>query len=159
MAGGTYNHGLICGNIFGEIRSRLIEQNSLCTAMSSEIKLHVVSENSYLYPDTMVIYDEVEKSVAEKNAVTNPVLVIEVLSKSTATYDRGDKFHLYRQIPSLREYVLIEQDKAQVEIYKREGGLWKITRIQGVENTLLLSSLELEIDFQRIYYRVDFEQV
>ena len=155
MAGGTYEHGLICGNIFAEIRSSLIARESPCIAMSSEIKLHVATENSFLYPDTMVVCDEVDKSETEPNAVTNPILVIEVLSKSTATYDRGDKFYLYRQIASLQEYVLIEQDKAQIEIYKREGLLWKITRIKGLDNSLSMSSIDLDIDLTKIYYRVN----
>lgn len=155
MAGGTYEHGLICGNIFAEIRGSLITRESPCIAMSSEIKLHVAAENSFLYPDTMVVCDEVEKSETEPNAVTNPILVIEVLSKSTATYDRGDKFYLYRQIASLQEYVLIEQDKAQIEIYKREGLLWKITRIKGLDSSLSMSSIGLDIDLAKIYYRVN----
>lgn len=159
MAGGTYEHGLICGNIFAEIRSSLIARDSPCIAMSSEIKLHVVAENSFLYPDTMVVCEEVEKSETEPNAVTNPVLVIEVLSKSTATYDRGDKFFLYRQIASLQEYVLIEQDKAQIEIYKREGLLWKITRVKGLEHSLSLSSIGLDIDLAKIYFRVKLDEM
>ncbi len=159
MAGGTYEHGLICGNVFAEIRSSLIARESPCIAMSSEIKLHVVAENSFLYPDTMVVCEEVEKSETEPNAVTNPVLVIEVLSKSTATYDRGDKFYLYRQITSLQEYVLIEQDKAQIEIYKREGLLWKITRVKGIENSLSLSSIGLDIDLAKIYFRVKLDEI
>lgn len=159
MAGGTYEHGLICGNVFSEIRSSLIARDSPFIAMSSEIKLHVVAENSFLYPDTMVVCEEVEKSETEPNAVTNPVLVIEVLSKSTATYDRGDKFYLYRQMASLQEYVLIEQDKAQIEIYKREGLLWKITRVKGLANSLSLSSIGLDIDLAKIYYRVKLDEV
>lgn len=157
MAGGTYNHGLICGNIFGELRTRLKTGNQDCRAMTSEIKLHVESENSFLYPDAMVVCGEVGKSNKDPNAVINPLIVFEVLSKSTATYDRGDKFFMYRQIPSLQEYVLIEQEKPQLEIYKREGDLWQITRITGLDKKLTLPALQLEIPLTDIYEGVVFE--
>lgn len=105
----------------------------------------------------MVVCGEVSKSKKDSNAVTNPKIVVEVLSKSTATYDRGDKFFMYRQIPSLQEYVLIEQEKPQVEIYKREGDLWQITRITGLDNSLILPSIQLEVPLADIYDEVVFE--
>ena len=95
MAGGTYNHGLICGNIFGEIKARLKEKDSPCFALSSEVKLAIQSENSILYPDTMVVCEAAEMSSLTPNAVTNPTVIIEVLSKTTASFDRGDKFFFY----------------------------------------------------------------
>ena len=156
MAGGTYNHGLICGNIFSGIKSGLKEKNSPCFALSSEIKLAIQSENSLLYPDTMVICGDAEMSLSTPNAVTNPLVIVEVLSKSTASYDRGDKFFLYQQLTSIKEYILIEQDKAQIEIYKRENDLWKITRIAGLDKKLRLASLGLEISLMDIYERVVF---
>jgi len=156
LAGGTLNHGLICGNIFAKIWSGLAEKNSPCKAMTSEIKLHVHSERSFLYPDTMVVCGEIEKSRVEPNAIANPVLIVEVLSKTTSAYDRGDKFFLYRQIPGLQEYMLIEQDKAQAEVYKRESGLWRITRVTGLDKSVPLSSVGLEISLADIYRDVEF---
>lgn len=158
MAGGTLNHGLICGNIFGEIRAALKAKHSDCRAMSSEIKLHVASQNSFLYPDTMVICGAIEPSAIEPNAVTNPTVIVEVLSKTTATYDRGDKFYIYRQITSLREYVLIEQDKAQIEVYQRQADLWKITRVTGLDQQLQLSSLNVVVPLAAIYEDVAFTE-
>ena len=75
------------------------------------------------------------------------ILIVEVLSKSTADYDRGDKFYLYRQIPTLQEYVLIEQDKPLVEVYfkKPNTDLWQITRFEGKDSMLILQSIDLEI--------------
>ena len=92
MAGRTLNHGLICGNIFGEIRTALRNKKRNCTPINSEVKLYIQSKNSFLYPDTMVICGDIEISDDEPNVVTNPTVIIEVLSKSTASYDRGDKF-------------------------------------------------------------------
>lgn len=155
MAGGTLEHGLICGNIFGEIRTALRNKKSICKPINSEVKLHVQSVNRFLYPDTMVICGDIEKSKDEINAVTNPTLIVEVVSKSSASYDRGDKFYFYRQIETLQEYVIIEQEKALVEIYKRKGDLWKITRISGLASKLFLTALEVEIDLAEIYRDVD----
>lgn len=159
LAGGTLNHGLICGNVFGELRSRLKEKNSKCLPLNTDVKLFIKKTNSYVYPDTMVICGEIEMDTNEPNAVTNPVLIIEVLSKSTAEYDRGDKFHLYRQIPSFREYVIIDQKKHTVDVhYKPEqSDLWKITRFEGIDSTVRFQSIELDIPMKDLYYRTNLE--
>ena len=104
----------------------------------------------------MIIYGEIKTADTESNAVTNPVVIIEVLSKSTANYDRGDKFFFYRQIETLQEYILIEQNKAQVEIYKKKGDLWKITRISGIDNYLSISTLAIKLKLEDIYQDISF---
>jgi len=112
LAGGTVNHGKICGNIYSELRNQLKTKQSNCPPFNSDVKLFIKQSNSYVYPDTMVICedDNVGESKNNEHSVSNPKIIIEVLSKSTSGYDRGDKFYLYRQIPSFEEYVLIEQD-------------------------------------------------
>lgn len=155
MAGGTLNHVLICGNIFGEIRAVLRSDNRNCKVMNSEIKLYIQSKNSFLYPDAMVICGDIEKSHKEPNSVTNPIVIVEVFSKSTESYDRGDKFYLYRQIKSLQEYILIDQVKVQIEIYRREVDLWRITRINGIENKLFITSLDINIELKDIYENIE----
>lgn len=159
MAGGTLNHRLICGNIFGELREKIRAENKSCRAMTSEIKLHVVPENSFLYPDAMVTCGDIEKSPMDANAITNPVLIVEVLSQSTEAYDRSDKFFMYQQIVNLQEYILIEQSKPQVEVFRRApSGLWEINRIQGLEEMLHLKSIDSKISLKGIYEDVDFEK-
>ncbi len=157
LAGGTMNHGLLCGNIYSEIRNGLKANGSNCKPLSSEVKLYIKSHNSYVYPDTMVVCGEVEKAEEDKNAATNPELVVEILSKSTAEYDRGEKFHMYRQIQSLKEYVLIEQDKAVVEVFykKPKTDLWKITRYEGLNSVINLRSLSLEIRMSELYFDIE----
>ena len=108
-AGGTLNHGLISGNAQLEIGIQLKNKKGNCIPFNSDVKLFIESSNSYVYPDTMVICGAIENAQEHKDSVVNLILIVEVLSKSTADYDRGDKFYLYRQIPSFREYVLIEQ--------------------------------------------------
>lgn len=151
MAGGTVEHGLISGNTYGEIKFSLRNKGSNCTTINNDIKLHIVASNKFLYPDVMVVCGDLERSKVEKNAIVNPVVIIEVLSKSTESYDRGDKFFTYRQIESLKEYILIDQYKAQIDIYKRELNLWKITRIEGIEQIFKISSLDIALRLKNIY--------
>ena len=131
LAGGTLNHGLISGNAHLEIGIQLKNKGNNCLPFNSDVKLFIESTNSYVYPDSMVICGEIEESNENKDSVVNPILIVEVLSKSTADYDRGDKFYLYRQIPSFREYVLIEQKKHVVDVhYKHEkSDLWRNNKI------------------------------
>lgn len=154
MAGGTYAHGRISGNVFGQLFARLAAGD--CEVINSEIKLYISTEHRFLYPDAMVICGGVEHSEIERNAVTNPVVIIEVLSKGTADYDRGDKFYFYRQLPSLKEYILMEQDIAVIDCYQRHGDLWKISRVEGLEETLHIPSLDIAVPFKEIYQNVTF---
>lgn len=156
MAGGTMNHGFISGNVYSAIKVSLRAKNKKCTAMTSELKLRIEVKNSYVYPDAMVVCGDIETSDRKPDAVTNPTVIIEVLSKSTAAYDRGDKFYLYRQIESLQEYVLIEQEKAEIEVYSKKGDLWQITRFTGLDTKLFLSSIDVAVSLSEIYEDVVF---
>ncbi|MFK7848322.1 MAG: Uma2 family endonuclease [Rhodothermales bacterium] len=156
MAGGTLNHGLICGNIFGELRSSL--QGADCTALSSEIKLRIAQTNSYVYPDAMAVCGGLEAEKEEIGAISNPTVIVEVLSKTSSNYDRGDKFYFYRTIESLQQYVLIEQEKALVEVFSRKAGLWEIRRFAGMEQNLELHSLDRVIPLALIYQSVSFKE-
>jgi Uma2 family endonuclease len=86
----------------------------------------------------------------------DPIIVVEVLSKSTESYDRGDKFYKYRQIKSLQEYILIDQAKPQIEIYKRQKELWQITRVSGSPESIILTSIGVEIKLEDVYQDVEF---
>lgn len=153
-AGGTLNHGKISGNVYSEMRIQLKKKNSKCLPFNSDIKLFIKSSNSYVYPDSMVICSE-EVSDEEENYVTNPILIVEVLSKSTAAYDRGDKLYLYRGIPSFKEYVLIEQDKHVVDVhYKHKNSdLWSLIRYKGLDKIIKFQSLGIEISMEELYFR------
>lgn len=155
MAGGTVNHSRISVNIAGEIRQAIKNKNGNCEVLNSDVKLHISKENRYLYPDNMVICGEVQESESLKNSVTNPKVIIEVLSKSTKNYDKGDKFVIYKEIGTLEEYILIEQDTAQVHLFTRKSpDLWKIVTITGLDKVLNISSLKIDITLADIYYNV-----
>lgn len=151
MSGGTLAHGLICGNVFGELRTVLRKQGKACTPTTSGVKLHIQATNRFLYPDAMVICDKLKPSEAEPNAVTNPTVIFEVLSKGTAGYDRGEKFYHYRQIDTLQEYILLEQDKPELEMYRRQSGLWDIVRFSGYESSLYIPSLDTNLKLSELY--------
>jgi Uma2 family endonuclease len=159
LAGGTLNHGLICGNIYSELRNELKTNGSKCLPFTSEIKLYIEKTNSYVYPDSMVICGEIEQSEKNNNSVTNPVLIVEVLSKSTAEYDRGDKFYLYRQIPGFKEYVLIEQKKYVVDVHYKsdDSDLWRITRYEGLDKVVKLQSVDVIISMKDLYFRTQID--
>ncbi|NRB53214.1 MAG: Uma2 family endonuclease [Saprospiraceae bacterium] len=105
----------------------------------------------------MVICGAIERSIETKDAVTNPTLIVEVLSKSTIEYDKGDKFYFYRQVPSLQEYVLIEQNRYVVEVYFKKGknDLWSISRYEGLDQFIKLQSVGIEISMKELYFDVD----
>lgn len=146
MSGGTINHGIICGNIYNELRSGLNNNQTTCKVIGSEVRIHVAAAESIVYPDCMIVCDDIEVSEEDEQAIINPVVIVEVLSKSTGDYDRGDKFYKYRQLPSLKEYVLIDQDKPVIESYfKKDDNIWEISRVTGLGKEIPIKSLGIEI--------------
>ena len=160
LAGGSIEHALLVGNIYAELRNGLQAKKSNCKPITSDAKLFIKKENKYVYPDAMVVCGEIEKSQETNDAVSNPVLIVEVLSKSTIEYDKGDKFHFYRQIPTLQEYVLIEQSRYVVESYfkKDKNDLWRISRYEGLDKTIFLQSLNLEIKLSDLYFDIKISE-
>jgi len=157
MAGGTVSHTDISGNVFHETTTKLRAKNSSYRPFNNDLKIQIQGERRFVYPDMSVICGEPETSEYYKDALTNPIVIAEVLSDSTANYDRGEKFFLYRKIETLQEYILIEQDAPVIEVYTHnKGNLWRINRVSGVENSLTLQSFEIEIPLKDIYRSVDF---
>ena len=151
MAGGTPNHNRIKENLSGEIYLILKKKNS-CRSYSSDQRIHIPENSLYTYPDIAVICGPNEYSKKDKNTITNPSVLIEVISEGSGAYDRGDKFRLYRDIESLKEYVLVNSIHVGVEIYRRtEDNRWLLAQdayklsdsvtIQCIEATLFLSDL------------------
>lgn len=155
MADGTINHSRISINIAGEIRDSLKKNKSGCEILNSDVKLYLSKRNKYLYPDNMVVCGDIIESKDLANSVTNPTLIIEVLSKSNAGYDQGEKFVFYKEIESLEEYIMIDQEEVQVHIYTRKSPeLWKIISIEGMDKMLTISSLDIDVALSDIYYNV-----
>ena len=152
MSGGTINHGVISDNIYNALRQRIRKGGSGCKTYSDNIKIRIEALNQFVYPDAMVICGGIERSDKDAESVTNPKVIVEVLSKSTAGYDRGDKFHKYRQLDSFQEYILIDQYQYVVEtFYKNEQGFWEISRAEGLENSLYVKSFDFSISMGELY--------
>ncbi|MEL7194970.1 MAG: Uma2 family endonuclease [Bacteroidota bacterium] len=151
MAGGTVEHGLISANVLGELAISLRSKNNSCRPITSDVKVYIDISNKYLYPDGMVVCGGLERTQKEVGAITNPSVIIEVLSKSTEGYDRGNKFFFYKQIPTLTEYLLIDQYHPQIDLYWKVDGQWHITRAEGLENSLTIPSLDLALPLKDIY--------
>lgn len=155
MAGGTNRHSRICKNICREIDNALIKKSGDCDAFSSETKLFIPSLNKTFYPDAMVICKPFNEEEIE-HYMTNPTVIVEVISDGTEAYDRGDKFSYYRKISTLKEYILISQKTAKVEVSKKVSDLWLTRYSSGLDEELKIESLDVEIDLSEIYRGVDF---
>ena len=154
MAGGSPKHSRIRVNLSGSIWSRL--KGHPCVAYDSDLRIRCRT-GLYTYPDASVICDELEFDEEHKDTVLNPTLIVEVLSKSTEAYDRGKKFDHYRTIPSLREYVLVAQDEPMVQRFLRnDDDTWTLTAVSGLDQSLRLKSIDVELLLAEIFDRVNF---
>ncbi|MEO1655081.1 MAG: Uma2 family endonuclease [Bacteroidota bacterium] len=157
MTGGSLNHGIIIGNIQYELRQGLAQNKKDCQALGSEGRVHVAREAAVLYPDAMVVGGPLERSPEDTDALINPILLVEVLSKSTEAYDRGDKFYKYRQLASFQEYLLIDSEKMLLEsFYRQDTQNWEIARATPPDERLFLKSLGFDLELARIYQNVSF---
>ncbi len=158
MSGGSLNHCAITVNFGGEVRAAL--KGKPCRAFDSNLHVAIGTGAKFVYPDLTVICGHPEFDPRQGNRqriVSNPKLIVEVLSPSTAGYDRGRKFELYREIASLEEYVLVSQDAAMVEVFQRlEDGGWRFDVSRGLGAVVRLRSLEIEIPLAEIYAGVEF---
>ena len=153
MAGGTSRHSTIAQNTRTAISNALRAKNKKCVVYDSDFKVRIESINRGGYPDASVICEKPTYYKNRQDICTNPLLIVEVLFKSTRNYDKGDKFAYYRTLPSFKEYVLIYQDEPKVEAwYKMEENVWRISNFTGIDKKLTLFSLDCEIQLADIYY-------
>ncbi|NEO56018.1 MAG: Uma2 family endonuclease [Okeania sp. SIO3B5] len=156
MTGGTTNHNEITGNLYAYLKFALKGKNY--RIFIGDVRLWIPDYNLYTYPDLMVIEDKPAYHQTRTDTVTNPLIIVEVLSKSTANYDRGDKFKFYRSIPEFKEYILIDQYQFYIEQYvKTSEEKWEVTYYESEESRLKLATLDFEIVFSDLYERVDFK--
>jgi Uma2 family endonuclease len=157
MSGGTVRHSLISANVSREIGNRL--KGKACRNYDSNLRVRP-APNRYLYPDNTVICGPVEYDPADPygETITNPKVIVEVLSPSTEKYDRTTKFDLYRKIASLEEYVLIYQSEPRIEIFARKpDGTWSIDVAAGMSAVAKLRSIHVDLPLTDAYSNIDFE--
>lgn len=156
MAGGTTNHNKICLN-FCRYFPLTIENEDYDVFMEG-VRLYLPQHNLYTYPDVMIIKGEPIYHGLGTSNVTNPQIIIEVLSKSTASYDRGDKFQLYRSLPTFQEYLLIDQYTYSVEKYYRQSQDQWLVHFYTRENAIVkLFSVNWQISLRDLYKRINFD--
>lgn len=157
MSGGSEAHNLICGNVLREIGNRF--KGRPCYVYTSDMKVRIESANLGAYPDAMAVCGERVFWDEGKDVITNPALIIEVLSDSTEAYDRGDKFAHYRTIPSLGAYLLLSQHRVSAELYLRQpDGDWLLSTYSDIQDKVPLIALDLEIPLAEIYDKVEFSR-
>ncbi|MEH1863898.1 MAG: Uma2 family endonuclease [Nostoc sp.] len=156
ITGGTPNHNQIAGNVSATLNFALKRQPY--RVFIADQRLWIPKKRIHTYPDVMVVAGSLEFSEGRKDTITNPLVICEVLSKSTRSYDLDEKFAAYRTIPSFQEYVLIDQYKNHVEQYsKTDENKWIFSEHEEESTILTLSSIQFQIPLSDIYDKVDFE--
>jgi Uma2 family endonuclease len=153
-AGASREHNTIALNLAGEIRAQL--KGRPCEIYISDMRVRVSLTGLYSYPDVVAVCGEARFLDDKSDTLLNPTMIAEVLSTSTESDDRGNKFVHSRCLASLREYVLISQDKVLVERFTRQGDSWLMSVFDSLDNTLSLASVGCEIPLREIYANVEF---
>jgi Uma2 family endonuclease len=157
MAGGTDIHNHISGRVITALNNSLDEKDETYFVYTSDMKVRIVAENKSVYPDGTVVEGNPIYYLGNNKVILNPVVVVEVLSKSTEKYDRGKKFEHYKTLKSFREYVLVSQDSPHVEVHFLENieeNVWKITHYDGLDKEVTLDSIDCILKMKQIYHRV-----
>lgn len=155
MAGASFAHNRICANLTGELYGQL--RGKTCAVVGSDQRLRILSGSAYVYPDVTVVcgppaFNE-EKTF---DTLLNPTLLVEVLSPSTANNDRGEKFMYYRQVPSLRQFLLLDSARVHAELYSLdEPGRWVLTETRELATVLDLSSIGCRVPLAEVYAGVN----
>ena len=149
MTGGTPEHGAIAVAIGAELRAAL--RGRPCRVFSSDVRVRIRATGLTTYPDISVVCGALETDAEDKDAITNPVLLVEVLSPSTEAYDRGAKAAHYRQLPSLRELMLVSLSEPRIELQRRnEGGIWELHDARP-GSRLRLASVDVDLDVSAVF--------
>ncbi len=142
-------HNLIAGNLLAAISSRFLVRDG--ELYGSAMRVHVGRASLYTYADVVAVMGEPVFEDGEFDTLLNPTLIVEVLSESTEAYDRGDKFARYRRLESLRQYLLVAQDRVLVELFTKRGEDWVLTEYSSLDQVLRLESIGCEVAVREIY--------
>jgi Uma2 family endonuclease len=156
MAGASYAHVRLTGNLTGEIYQSL--RGKSCFIGPSEMRVRTRPNGLYTYPDNVAICGEPVFADAKPDTLVNPILIVEVLSKSTEAHDRGDKLHEYRASESLQQYVLVSQYAPRIEVFTRsDDNTWSIRYFEGEDTICELTSVGCSFRLADVYRGVPLE--
>ncbi|MEH2106474.1 Uma2 family endonuclease [Nostoc sp.] len=157
MTGGTTNHNKIAGNLYAYLKFALRGKNY--DVYIGDVRLWIPRYRQHTYPDVMVIEGQPIYTGTSTTTVMNPMLIAEVLSKSTKNYDQGDKFLYYRSIPEFKEYILIDQYQYHVMQYvKTAESQWLFTELEDESAILSLQTIDFQIELRDLYEQVNFAE-
>jgi Uma2 family endonuclease len=155
MSGASLQHNRINFNLSGCLHGQLKDRD--CEAFANDMRVKVQSTTLYTYPDIVITCNKPRFLDSDVDTLLNPQVVIEVLSDSTEKYDRGKKFEHYRTVPSLREYVLVAQDRAHIDRFSlNEQGQWVLDDASGLDAVIELTSVECRLPLADVYAKVEF---
>lgn len=155
MSGASIPHIEISMNISVDLATKL--KGKKCRPYGSDMRMNIPENTLYTYPDLSVYCDEVETLDDNKDTAKKPTVIFEILSKSTRNYDQGEKFALYRQIPTLKEYILIDSEQIKVILNsKNENSSWNLTEFTSINDIFEIKSLAVDIRLVDIYEDVIF---
>lgn len=157
MAGSSLNHNRIAKNICFAIDEDLAGKS--CESFMGDIRLWIEKKEFYTYPDVMVVCGQPKFVEGRTDTIINPIIIVEVLSESTAGYDRGEKFQAYWTLDTLVEYVLVDQYRIHAEYFRRISEKeWRLLVLTKSDDTLILESLEIDIPLSKIYLNVTWDE-
>lgn len=157
MSGATREHTKIAANITAELVNQFVDRP--CEVYPLDMRTKVSPTGLYTYPDIVAVCGEPQFEDAHSDTLINPNLIIEVLSDSTESYDRGKKFAHYRTIDSLHEYVLVSQTECRIERFSRhDDGTWLYAENTDPDGSIELASVACRLSLSRVYHKVDFER-
>ncbi|HAG84219.1 MAG TPA: hypothetical protein DCL61_24445 [Cyanobacteria bacterium UBA12227] len=156
MTGGTPNHNQITGNFYSALNFALKRQPY--RVFVTDQRLWIPRKRIHTYPDVMVVQGELQLQEGRRDTITNPLIIAEVLSESTRSYDKDAKFAAYRTIPSFQEYLLIDQYTMHIEQYfKTEQKRWTFSEYDNAHEIVSLNSISFQITLTDIYDKVEFD--
>lgn len=156
MSGESLAHSIICFNLGGILHLQL--KGTKCSGLSPNMKVRAGEAGLYAYPDLAVFCGEAVFHDKHRDVLLNPTVIFEVLSRSTQAYDRGEKFERYKSIETLRDYVLVSQDRPRLEHFSLQSdGTWAHAEFDGTDAELTLDSINCRVRLADIYDRIDFE--
>lgn len=154
MTGASRKHNLLSGNSFAALHGQLKDRP--CEIYNNDMRVKINADGAYVYPDIVAVCEAPQLEDEQLDTLLNPALVIEVLSESTEAYDRGMKFNAYRKLESLQEYLLVSQDKVQIEHYRRQhDGQWLLADYTDLNDTLELAAIGCRLDLADVYAKVE----
>lgn len=154
MSGASLRHNRIQMNITRHLGNKM--EGKSCDIFGSDLRVHIPNNSLFTYPDAVIVCGEPQLLDKAQDTILNPSVIFEVLSPSTQSSDRGDKFKLYRDIPSLQEYVLVATNKVGVQYYSKQNNVWTLHEFSDFSDAINITTIDCTLLLAQIYEGVVF---